>query len=235
MIRVAATDLVRSVSADAAVDTLRPVHAAALALALLAGASAGTASAQEAAKKIDLARGQQIATQVCAACHGADGNATSPANPKLAGQHTEYLYKQLVNFVPKQGAAQAERQNAIMQGFASTLSDDDKRHVSAFYASQPKKPAAAKNKELVELGQKIYRGGIPEKQVPSCAGCHGPAGAGIPAQYPRMAGQWAEYTESQLVQFRGGQRNNSVQMSAIAAKLSDREIKAVSDYVAGLR
>ncbi|HYF61098.1 MAG TPA: c-type cytochrome [Burkholderiaceae bacterium] len=206
-----------------------------LALALVAAAFAGTASAQDAAKKVDLARGQQIASQVCAGCHGADGNATSPANPKLAAQHTEYLYKQLVNFVPKDGAKQAERQNAIMQGFASALSDDDKRHVSAFYATQASKPAAAKNKELVELGQRIYRAGIPEKQVPSCAGCHGPAGAGIPAQYPRMAGQWAEYTESQLVQFRGGQRNNSVQMSTIAAKLSDREIKAVSDYVAGLR
>ena len=196
---------------------------------------AGAAFAQGAPVKIDAARGQQIATQVCAACHGADGNATSPANPKLAGQHADYLYKQLVNFVPKTGAKEAERANAIMAGFATTLSDEDKRNVSAFYASQAKKPSSARSKEMVELGQKIYRGGIPEKQVPSCSGCHGPSGAGIPAQYPRMAGQWAEYTESQLVQFRSGQRKNSAQMMAISARLSDLEIKAVSDYIAGLR
>lgn len=195
---------------------------------------AGAAQAQD-ARKPDLARGQQIASQVCAACHGADGNAPSPANPKLAGQHADYLYKQLVNFVPKQGAKVAERPNAVMQGFAATLSDTDKRDVAAFYASQPKKPASAKSKELVELGQSIYRGGIPAKQVPSCAGCHGPAGAGMPAQYPRLSGQWAEYTEAQLVSFRGGQRHNSAQMTAIAARMSDREIKAVSDYIAGLR
>jgi cytochrome c553 len=196
---------------------------------------AGAAFAQGAPAKIDVARGQQIAGQVCAACHGADGNAPSPANPKLAGQHADYLYKQLVNFVPKTGAKEAERANAIMAGFAMTLSDEDKRNVSAFYASQAKKPSSARSKEMVELGQKIYRGGIPEKQVPSCAGCHGPSGAGIPAQYPRMAGQWAEYTESQLVQFRAGQRKNSAQMTAISARLSDLEIKAVSDYIAGLR
>lgn len=196
---------------------------------------AGAAFAQGAPAKIDVARGQQIAGQVCAACHGADGNATSPANPKLAGQHADYLYKQLVNFVPKTGAKEAERVNAIMAGFAMTLSDEDKRNVSAFYAGQAKKPSSARSKELVELGQKIYRGGVPEKQVPSCSGCHGPSGAGIPAQYPQMAGQWAEYTESQLVQFRGGQRKNSAQMTAISARLSDLEIKAVSDYIAGLR
>ncbi len=195
----------------------------------------GVAQAQEAAKKVDPVRGQQVASQVCAACHGADGNATSPANPKLSAQHADYLYKQLVNFVPKQGAKEAERANAVMQGFAATLSDDDKRNVSAFYASQALKPSAARSKELVELGQSIYRGGIAGKQVPACAGCHGPSGAGIPAQYPRLGGQWAEYTESQLVQFRGGQRKNSAQMTAIASRLSDVEIKAVSDYIAGLR
>jgi cbb3-type cytochrome c oxidase subunit III len=198
-------------------------------------AVSGAVRAQEAPKKVDLAKGQQVAAQACAACHGADGNATGPANPKLAGQHADYLYKQLVNFVPKPGAKQAERVNAIMQGFASTLSDDDKRNVAAFYASQTKKPSAAKDKALVELGQQIYRGGIAAKQVPSCAGCHGPTGAGIPAQYPRLGGQWAEYTESQLSQFRGGQRMNSAQMTAISARLSDREIKAVAEYVAGLR
>lgn len=202
--------------------------------AVVFAVASAAAFAQGAAVKADPAKGQQL-SQTCAACHGADGNSTAPANPKLAGQHADYLYKQLTNFVPKQGAKEAERANAIMAGFAGTLSDEDRRHIAAWYASQTLKPSAARNKDLVELGQKIYRSGIPEKQVPSCAGCHGPAGAGIPAQYPRLQGQWAEYTESQLTQFRAGQRKNSAQMTTISARMSDREIKAVSDYIAGLR
>lgn len=202
--------------------------------AALFAVATSAAWAQGAAVKADPAKGQQL-SQTCAACHGADGNSTAPANPKLAGQHADYLYKQLVNFVPKQGAKEAERANAIMAGFAATLSDEDRRHLSAWFASQPLKPSAARNKDLVELGQKIYRSGIAEKQIPACAGCHGPAGAGIPAQYPRLGGQWAEYTESQLTQFRGGQRKNSAQMTTISARMSDREIKAVADYIAGLR
>ncbi|MFN5510774.1 MAG: c-type cytochrome [Burkholderiales bacterium] len=202
--------------------------------AALFAAASTAAFAQGTAVKADPAKGQQL-SQTCAACHGADGNSTAPANPKLAGQHGDYLYKQLVNFVPKQGAKEAERANAIMAGFAATLSDEDRRHIAAWYSSQTLKPSAARNKDLVELGQKIYRSGIPEKQIPSCAGCHGPAGSGIPAQYPRLQGQWAEYTESQLTQFRGGQRKNSAQMTTISARMSDREIKAVSDYIAGLR
>jgi cbb3-type cytochrome c oxidase subunit III len=207
------------------------LNAAVLALAL----AVSPASAQPKPAKIDPAKGQQIATQVCAACHGVDGNSTAPANPKLAGQHADYLYKQLANFKVKAGAKEAERANAVMAGFATMLSDDDMRNVSAWYASQKLKPAAAKNKDTVEIGQRIYRGGIASKNVAACAGCHSPNGAGIPAQYPRLAGQYAEYTESQLVAFRQGQRKNSDQMTAIAARLSDAEIKAVSDYIAGLR
>lgn len=195
----------------------------------------GTVAAQTAPAKPDLNKGQQTAAAACAACHGADGNSTSPANPKLSGQHADYLYKQLNNFVLAPGAKEPERNNAIMAGFAATLSDADRRNVAAWFASQPLKPASARNKDLVELGQRIYRAGIPEKGVPSCAGCHGPAGAGIPAQYPRLGGQWAEYTESQLTQFRAGQRKNSAQMMTISARLSDGEIKAIADYIAGLR
>ena len=187
------------------------------------------------AGKVDLAKGQQIATQVCAACHGADGNSASPANPKLAGQHADYLYKQLQNFKAKQGAKEAERANAVMAGFASQLSDQDMRNVAAHYASQKLKPSAAKNKDVIELGQKIFRGGVAQKNVPACAGCHSPNGAGIPAQYPRLAGQFAEYTEAQLAGFRQGTRKNSEQMTSISARLSDVEIKAVSEYIAGLR
>src|SRR5690606_11327177 len=181
------------------------------------------------------AQGRKTAETVCAACHGADGNSSTPANPNLAGQHYDYLYKQLANFKVKEGAKQAERANAVMAGFAAMLSEADMRNVSAWYASQKLKPAAAKNKDLVELGQKIYRAGIADKGVPACSGCHSPNGAGMPAQYPRLQGQYAEYTEAQLVAFRQGERLNSAQMSAIAARMSDREIKAVSDYIAGLR
>jgi cbb3-type cytochrome c oxidase subunit III len=191
--------------------------------------------AQAQTARPDLKKGEQIAQQLCAACHGADGNSGSPANPKLAAQHADYLYKQLMDFRVKDGAKQAARANAIMAAFAAQLSQDDMRNVSAFYESQALKPSAAKNKDLVEAGKRIYRAGIPEKGVPSCAGCHGPAGAGMPAQYPRLNGQYAEYTEAQLVAFRQGERNNSHQMTMISERMSDREMKAVADYIAGLR
>lgn len=205
------------------------LFAAAVALAVVAPVFA------QAGAKVDLAKGQQIATQVCAACHGADGNGTAPVNPKLAGQHPEYLYKQLQNFKPKKAGAAAERANPIMAGFAATLSDDDMRNVAAYYAAQKLKPSAAKQKDTVELGQSIYRGGIAGKQLAACAGCHSPNGAGIPAQFPRLAGQYSDYTEAQLIGFRQGARKNSAQMTAIAAKLSDVEVKALADYLAGLR
>jgi len=212
---------------------------AAMGLALmLGGAQAQSAPAKEAAKeaaKVDPSKGQKIAAEVCAGCHGADGNSATPANPKLAGQHADYLYKQLVNFKPKAGAKEAERANAVMAGFAGTLSEADARNVAAYFGAQKLKPASAKNKDIIELGQKIYRGGIASKSVAACAGCHGPSGAGIPAQYPKLAGQFAEYSEAQLVAFRQGARKNSVQMTAIASRLSDVEIKAVSEYMAGLR
>jgi len=204
----------------------------ALLSALVATATVGAASAlaakPAAAPAPDLAKGQATA-QVCSACHTVDGSRGSPANPILAGQHPEYLVKQLQEF--KAG----KRKNAIMAGFAATLSDDDMRNVAAFYAGKTAKPGAAKDKDLAALGEKIYRGGIGDRNIPACAGCHSPTGAGIPAQYPRVGGQHADYTEAQLVAFRVGARGNSAQMSAIAAKMNDREIKAVSDYIAGLR
>lgn len=203
---------------------------------ILAGGFSGALQAAEdkAPAKPDAAKGQKVASEVCGACHGADGNSTTPVNPKLAGQHADYLYKQLVNFKP-QGDKPAERANPVMAGFAAALSDADMRNVAAWFASQAIKPASAKNKAVVEQGQKIYRAGIAEKGVPACAGCHSPNGAGIPAQYPRLAGQFADYTEAQLTAFRQGTRKNSSQMTTIAARMSDAEIKAVSDYVAGLR
>lgn len=202
-----------------------------IASVLLAAFVAAPAMASDApaAAKPDLAKGQAISTQVCAACHTADGSRGSPANPILAGQHPEYLVKQLTEF--KEG----KRNNAIMKGFASALSPEDMKNVAAFYASKSAKPGFAKNKDLVALGEKIYRGGIASKAVPACAGCHSPTGAGIPAQYPRIGGQHSDYTEAQLVAFRGGARKNNPQMTVIAARMSDTEIKAVADYIAGLR
>ena len=179
--------------------------------------------------KPDLVRGEASFTAVCASCHGADGNSGTPVNPKLSQQHPEYLVKQLQEF--KSG----KRKNAIMQGFASALTEDDMKNIAYWAASKKAKPGFAKDKELVSLGERIYRGGIADRQVAACAGCHSPTGAGIPAQYPRLAGQHAEYTATQLTSFREGVRKNSLQMNQVAAKLNDREIRALADYVAGLR
>ena len=200
----------------------------ALSLSALLTVSAFANEAKAPAKP-DLAKGQEKATQVCAACHTFDGTRGLPANPILQGQHAEYLVKQLTEF--KAG----KRANAVMSGMAGLLTADDMKNVAAFYSSKQAKPGAAKNKDTVVLGEKIYRGGIAAKQVPACAGCHSPNGAGIPAQFPRLGGQHADYAEAQLVAFRSGARANSAQMTAIAARMSDQEIKAVADYVAGLR
>ena len=210
----------------AALLSTRLLPAAVLAFVLAAPAFAAEPAP---AAKPDLAKGQATSTNVCGACHTADGSRGSPANPIIAGQHAEYLYKQLDEF--KSG----KRDNAIMKGMASTLNEADMKNVAAFYASKSAKPGFAKNKDLVALGEKIYRGGIAERSVPACAGCHSPTGAGIPSQYPRLGGQHADYTEAQLVAFRGGVRKNNAQMAGVAAKMNDREIKAVADYIAGLR
>lgn len=187
------------------------------------------------APKIDAARGQQIASQVCAACHGADGNSAISANPRLAQQHSDYLYKQLVDYTVRQGQLRPARENAIMNGFASQLSDDDKRNVSAWFASQASPLDTARNKQTLDLGQRIWRAGLPEKSVPACSGCHNPAGLGIPTQYPRLAAQHSDYVDATLRDFRQGVRRNNAAMQEIAAKLSDAEMRAVADFVQGLR
>jgi cytochrome c553 len=179
--------------------------------------------------KPDLVKGAASYAAICVACHAVDGNSGIPLNPKLAQQHPEYLVKQLKEF--KSGL----RANAIMSGFAAALSEDDMRNIAYWLASKPIKPGFAKDKELVSLGERIYRGGITDRQVPACAGCHSPNGAGIPVQYPRLGGQHADYVALQLTQFRDGIRKNNLQMTQVAAKMNDREIKAVSDYIAGLR
>ena len=196
--------------------------------ALLAGSVFAADAAPKAAKP-DLAKGEASFGAVCAACHASDGNSTTPVNPKLAQQHPEYLIKQLQEF--KSG----KRANAIMMGMSAALSEQDMKNIAAWLETKTAKKGFAKDKELVTLGERIYRGGIADRQIAACAGCHSPTGAGIPSQYPRLAGQHADYAVAQLTAFRDGVRKNNTQMTQVAAKLNDREIKAVSDYVAGLR
>lgn len=165
----------------------------------------------------------------CASCHNADGNSAIATNPKLAQQHPEYIFKQLQDF------QSGKRKSAIMKPMVAGLSEEDMRNIAWFVGSKKIKTGYSKDKDLVALGERIFRGGIAERQIPACAGCHSPNGAGIPAQYPRLGGQHADYTAAQLVMFRDDVRLNSPQMHGVAAKLNDREIKAVADYIAGLR
>ena len=200
-----------------------------------APAAAPTAAAPAKPAKPDPAKGDTLfnagsaTVQSCASCHNADGNSAIPANPKLAQQHPEYIVKQLEEF--KSG----KRKSAIMKPLASALSEQDMRDIAWFVGSKKVKTGFSKDKDTIAMGEKIYRGGIADRQIPACAGCHSPTGAGIPAQYPRLGGQHADYTVAQLVAFRDGVRLNSAPMTGVAAKLNDREIKAVADYIAGLR
>ena len=186
--------------------------------------------------KADTAKGQSIVNKVCSACHGPDGNSPTPANPKLAGQVPEYIQKQLGNFKSTEGK-KPERDNPVMGGMAAGLSADDMRDVAAYFAAQTAKPGVARHPETIALGRTIWRGGDAAKSLPACAACHGATGAGLPAQYPRLAGQYPEYVEAQLKAFRAGERRNDANkmMQSIAAKMSDPEIRAVADYIFGLR
>lgn len=179
----------------------------------------------------DASKASQTASQVCAACHGADGNSAIAMYPKLAGQHPEYLTKQLDDF--KSGA----RKNPVMAGIAATLTPEDMVNLGAYFAAQPPKGGVAKSNGPGSLGEKIYKSGIPGAGVPACASCHGPNGAGIPVQFPRLSGQHADYTVAQLKAFRAGERDNdgAKMMRMIASKLSDQDIAAVADYIQGLK
>ena len=197
-------------------------------LMTLVYATHGQAAAPAPTPKPDLERGKQIAATVCVGCHGADGNSPTPANPILAGQHAEYIAAQLAAY--KAGT----RANPIMSGMSAALTPEDMRNVGAWFSRQAPKPSAAKDKALAERGKQIWRGGIAQGNVPACAGCHGAAGAGIPVQYPRLAGQYAELTLGWLKAYAAGNRVNPI-MGAIATKMSEADMKAVSEYIAGLR
>jgi cytochrome c553 len=204
-------------------------------VALLAYSSSALANPEPAAA--DATKGGNLYTNgdasrgvmACVACHGNAGNSTITQNPKLAGQHAAYLQKQLHEFTTP------TRNNAVMTTIAKALSAEDVRDLAAYLEQQKPAPGAAKNKATIDLGKKIYRAGIAEKQVPACAACHGPAAAGIPAQYARLAGQHQDYTVAQLTNFRTGARTNSAQMNAIGKRMSDEEMAAVADYIAGLK
>ena len=208
-----------------------------LLVATLAVSGSVTAAEARVAPKADPAKGGTLydsgdaarGLPACMSCHGAAGNSTIVANPKLAGQIEDYTHKQLVDFTTP------SRQNPIMTPYSKMLTEDEKRHIAAYLANQQAKPGAAKNKDTVELGRRIYRGGIAEKGVAACASCHGATGNGIPAQYPRLSGQHQEYTYAQLEAFKNGTRKNSVQMTTLAQRMSPEEMKAVADYIAGLK
>ena len=201
-------------------------------LAVAGLATAGFAFANSPAAptaKADPAKGKVLAEQVCAACHGADGNSVAAANPSLAGQHADYIVKQLTEF--KSGA----RKNPIMMGMAAPLSPEDMKNVGAYFSEQKIKPRDAADKKLLPEGQKIFKGGVASTKIPACMACHGPNGAGIPAQYPRLGGQHAGYIVAQMTAFRSGERANNTVMRDIALKMTDAQIKAVAEYISGLR
>jgi cytochrome c553 len=208
-----------------------------LAGSVLDAAAAAADAAHAPVAKADPAKGGSLydtgdtarGLPACASCHGAAGNSTIVANPKLAGQMDNYIHKQLVDFTTP------NRNQPVMTTYARLLSDDEKKNIAAWLATQQPKQGAARNKDALELGRKIYRGGIAERGVAACASCHGAVGAGIPVQYPRLAGQHQDYTFAQLQAFKSGARNNSVQMNTLAKRMSDEEMKAVADYVAGLK
>jgi cytochrome c553 len=208
-----------------------------LRLALLSAALAsGVAVAAEPMHQADPAKAQQIATQVCAACHGANGVSSIPANPHLAGQIADYTAKQLMNFKAVDGKP-AARANPIMGGMVANLTPADVLNLAAYFAEQAPDKGFAQDIDTLELGQQIYRGGIVSEGIPACGGCHGATGAGMPAQYPRLAGQHPEYLEAQMKAWRDGTRANdpNEMMRMVAAKMSDVQIKAVVNYIAGLR
>lgn len=217
---VLVASLALSMSAFAAEEHAAPAHAAAPAPAKADPAKGGSLYDSG-----DTARN----LPACVSCHGAAGNSTISANPRLAGQNAGYIYKQLVDFTTP------NRNHPVMTTYAKLLTDDEKKNIAAYLDTTVAKPNAAKNKDTIDLGKKIYRGGIASTGVAACAGCHGANGAGVPIQYPRLAGQHQDYTVAQLATFKSGARKNSVQMTALAKRMSDEEMKAVADYIAGLK
>lgn len=182
----------------------------------------------------DAKKGQALAQGLCAACHASDGNSVIPTNPILAGQHYSYLKNQLNYFQVKEGEDKAKRENAVMLGIASGLSSDDIDNLSAYYSQQKIKPSYASNIGLAKAGEKVYKAGDDSRGIPSCSSCHGPRGLGVPGQFPRISGQHAAYTASTLTSYKNGSRANNKQMMAISSRLTEEQINALAEYLAGL-
>jgi len=198
-----------------------------LLMATLAFLTIGAVAPSMAAGDASAGKGKSA---VCAACHGADGNSPTDMFPKIAGQGEAYLVKQLIEF--KSGV----RSNAVMAPMVAALTEQDMADLAAYYAGQNIAPAAT-SEDLVAAGQAIYRAGNKESGLPACMACHGPTGAGVPsAKWPALSGQHAAYIEAQLKSFAAGTRSNDPNdmMRDIAGKMTADEIKAVSNYVAGL-
>ncbi len=203
---------------------------AAVAIAPAAIAQGGGA----ASPAVDPQAGKQLVDQVCSGCHGPGGNSTVPNIPKIAGQHRDYLIKQLADFA-KPPEDKSSRNNAIMSGIASSLTPADRRNVAAWLSTQKMSPGApVTDKAEWEVGQRLFRTGSPREAVPACAGCHGPNGDGLPARYPKLAGQNADYIDAQLRAFRDGTRHNNEAMQQIAFRLSGPNIKALVTYISSL-
>ena len=182
----------------------------------------------------DAKKGAALAQGLCAACHASDGNSVIPSNPILAGQHYSYLKNQLNYFQVKEGENKAKRENAVMLGIASGLSSDDIDNLSAYYSQQTIKPSYASNIELAKAGEVVYKAGDDIRGIPSCSSCHGPRGLGVPGQFPRISGQHATYTASTLKSYKNGSRANNKQMMAISSRLTEEQINALAEYLAGL-
>ena len=182
----------------------------------------------------DAKKGAALAQGLCAACHASDGNSVIPSNPILAGQHYSYLKNQLNYFQVKEGESKAKRENAVMLGIASGLSSDDIDNLSAYYSQQKIKPSYASNIELAKAGEVVYKAGDDNRGIPSCSSCHGPRGLGVPGQFPRISGQHATYTASTLKSYKNGSRANNNQMMEISSRLTEGQINALAEYLAGL-
>ena len=205
---------------------------------LLAAVAAGSPPAvAQATAKPDLAKAKQTAETICVACHGADGNSAVPSNPNLAGQGAEYISRQLANF--KAGV----RVNPVMQGMAASLSPEDMVALGLYFSQQKPKAGAAKDPKLAAAGQVLFRAGDAASGLPACSACHSPSGVGIPKNFPRLAGQYSDYTYAQLKAFKAGERgadpngkdNDGRIMASVAALMTDTQMKALADYASGLR
>ncbi len=199
-------------------------------VSVAAALTSGVAWSADDALVPDIKAGEEKVNGICMACHGPQGNSLVPLWPKLAGQHPEYIKKQLMDFKAD------NRYNVQMTPMAMPLTDQEVVDVAAYFSSQAQSGGEA-DPELAKLGEQIYRAGNPSTGVPACSGCHGPAGMGQSlSKFPRISGQHADYSKQTLEHFRSGERANdpNSMMRGVAVRMTDEEISAVSEYVQGL-